>query len=287
MQMQLRIKQVLTAAAAFGFVTAGAGSAWAGDHLVSSGLDLPSKLSLGVGFDCKNHPGPSITLGDGKIALGGVSGQLTFSNNLKFTHVADPGILVRSAVLLDFGTEIQIPKQPSRDADYYGSPLSGTGVGGNPWIYAELYDANGNGLKQLDGKTLGPVLLGRCVQGAAVIDTDFLQAVLATARIHKDDDDNCYNNPGPYIYVEDGIITFGGVKVRVTFTNNAKFTHAAAGDAIVEFDILSPNGTVTIPKQPPLGGAGGNPHVWFQFLNGDEPVGTWPGFYLGRCNQDL
>ena len=287
MQMKFGFKKALTAVAAFGFVISGAASASAGDHLVSSGLDLPSKLSLGVGFDCRNHPGPSITLGDGKIRLGGVEGQLTFSNNLKFTHVADPGVLVRSAVFLNFGTEIQIPKQPSRPADYYGSPLSGTGVGGNPWIYAELYDGKGNGLKKLDGSALGPFLLGRCVQGAAVIDKDFLQAVLATARIHKDGDDNCYNNPGPYIYIEDGIITFSGVKVRVTFTNNAKFTHAASGDAYVEFDIVSPTGTVTIPKQPPLGGAGGNPHVWFQFLNGGKPVGTWPGFYLGRCNQDL
>jgi hypothetical protein len=283
MQKKLCFRQALAAVA----VLATAGSAWAGDHYVSSGLNLPSKLSIGVGFDCKNSPGPTISLGDGKVLLGDVEGQLTFSNNLKFTHVADPGVLVKAAVLLDFGFPVLIPKQPSRPADYYGSDLTGTGVGGNPWIYAELYDAKGNGLKKLDGSALGPILLGRCVQGAAVIDQDFLQAAIATARIHHDDDDNCYNNPGPYIYIEDGIIALSGVKVKVTFTNNAKFTHAAAGDATLEFVVISPNGTVTIPKQPPLGGAGGNPHVWFQFLNGGEPVGTFPGFYLGRCVQDL
>jgi hypothetical protein len=286
MQMKLGFKQALTALAAFGFVTTGAASAWAGDHVVASGLDLPSKLKIGLGFDCKNHPGPSITLGDGEISLGRIGGQLTFSNNLKFTHV-NSDVIVRGAVLLDFDTKIQIPKQPSRPADYYGSDLEGTGVGGNPWIYAVLYNGKGEGLKGLDGKELGPFLLGRCVQGAAVIDKDFLQAVLASARIHKNDDDNCYNNPGPYIYIEDGIVEFGGVRVKVIFTNNAKFTHVAVGDAEVEFELISPKGTITIPKQPPLGGAGGNPHVWFQFLNGYKPVGTWPGFYLGRCNQDL
>jgi len=286
MQMKFGIKQALTAVAAFGFVTAGAASASAGDHTVASGFDLASKLFIGVGFDCSNHPGPSITLGDGKIKLGRVAGQLTFANNVKFTHVNDD-VIVRSAVFLDFDSEIQIPKQPSRPADYYGSPLNGTGVGGNPWIYAELYDGKGNGLRKLDGKSYGPVLLGRCVQGAAVVDVDFLQAILASARIHHGDDDNCTNNPGPYIYIEDGIIELGGVKVKIIFTNNAKFTHAAWGDAEVEFEILSPKGTITIPKQPPLGGVGGNPHVWFQFINGYKPVGTWPGFYLGRCNQDL
>jgi hypothetical protein len=285
MQMKC-VKQALTAAAALGFVTASAGSASAGDHYVSSNFGLASKLSLGVGFNCSNHPGPSITLGDGEIRLGGVKGQLTFSNNLKFTHV-NSDVLVRAAVLLDFDSKIQIPKQPSRPADYYGSDFEGTGVGGNPWIYAVLKDGKGYGLKKLDGSDLGPILLGRCVQGAAVINTDFLQGVLATARIHKDDDDNCYNNPGPFIYIEDGIIEFGGVRITLIFTNNKKFTHAAYGDAEVEFEIISPKGTITIPKQPPLGGVGGNPHVWFQFLNGDKGIGTWPGFYLGRCNQDL
>jgi hypothetical protein len=32
---------------------------------------------------------------------------------------------------------------------------------------------------------------------------------------------------------------------------------------------------------------GGNPHVWFNFLNNGEPVASFPGFYLGRCVQDL
>src|SRR5437867_11605978 len=70
--MKLGIKQALTAVAAFGFVTTGAASASAGDHVVSSAFGLASKLDFSVGFDCSNHPGPSITLGGGTIKLGAI-----------------------------------------------------------------------------------------------------------------------------------------------------------------------------------------------------------------------
>jgi len=70
----------------------------------------------------------------------------------------------------------------------------------------------------------------------------------------------------------------------VIFTNNAKFTHAASGDAFVDFEVVPGNGfPITWPKQPVLGGVGGNPRVYYIFKNGDEYVGTWPGQYLGRC----
>lgn len=286
METKLWVRHTFMAVAAFG-LSAPAVSAQVGDQVVSSGFDLASKLSLGVAFDCANSPGPIVTFADGQIAVGAVSGQLVFSNNLELTNVTDPGVLVEAAVLLDFGTQIQIPKQPSRPADYYGSPLNGTGVGGNPWIYAELSDGVGNALRKLDGSTLGPILLGRCKQGAAVIDVGFFQPVIAAAMIHHDDTDNCYNNPGPSISITGGIITFGGVHVRVIFTNNARFTHAALDDAIVDFAIISRNGIVNVPGEPVLRGAGDSSHVWFQFLNDGKPVGTYPGFYLGRCVQDL
>jgi hypothetical protein len=281
MQMKLFVKQAFTAVAAFGFVAAGASSASAGDHVVSSAFNLASKLNFSVGFDCSNHPGPSITLGGGSAKLGPVSGQLVFANNFKLTHENDQDVTIRGQVIVNDGTPVQIPKQPSRPADYYGSDFSGTGVGGNPWIYLQL------NVKKLDGSDYGPILLGRCVQGAAIVDLAYLHAVLSKVTVTHDSDDSCTNNPGPYIYVKEGILSLSGVKGQIIFTNNRKFTHAAYGDAVVDFDLVIDGTGIIIPKQPPLGGVGGNPHVWFNFLNDGKPVATFPGFYLGRCVQDL
>jgi hypothetical protein len=284
MQMKLGIKQALTAVAVFGFVTAGASSAMAGDHYVSTGINLHSKLSFGTLFDCKNSPGPTITVGGGSSTLGPINAQLTFANNVKLTHVTSRDVVVKAdSTFFSDGGGIQIPKQPSRPADYYGSELNGTGVGGNPWVYAILSDDFDKPLKNQDGSDVNAILLGRCVQGAASVDLDLLAAILAEATISTEGD-NCYNNPGPYIYIKDGIVSFGGVKLQIVFTNNAKFTHAAWGDATVNFT-LYPAGTFTIPKQPSHGGVGGNPHVWFQFKDGDDLID--PSFYLGRCVQDL
>ena len=279
--MKLGIKQAFTAAAAFGFVATGAASALAGDHVVSSAFGLASKLDFSVGFDCSNHPGPSITLGGGTIKLGPIGGELVFANNVKLRHEYDADVIVKAEIVVNDGNPVQIPKQPSRPASYYGSDFTGTGVGGNPWIYLDL------DVKKLDGSAYGPILLGRCVQGAAVISTDFLQAVLAQATVTHDDTDSCTNNPGPYIYVKEGIVALTGIKGSIIFTNNRKFTHAAYGDAVVDFQLTLDGGDLKIPKQPSHGGVGGNPHVWFNFLNDGEPVATFPGFYLGRCVQDL
>jgi hypothetical protein len=249
--------------------------------VVSSAFNLTSKLSFSVGFDCSNHPGPSITLGGGSLNLGPVGGELVFANNFKLTHENDQDVTIRAEVIVNDGSPVQIPKQPSRPATYYGSDFSGTGVGGNPWIYLQL-DA-----KKPDGRPYGPILLGRCVQGASIVGVDILEAILAAVTVTHDSSDSCTNNPGPYIYVKEGILSLGGVKGTIIFTNNAKFTHAASGDAVVDFDLVLDGTRIIIPKQPPLGGVGRNPHIWFNFLNNGEPVATFPGFYLGRCVQDL
>jgi hypothetical protein len=281
MQMKTFVQKALTTGSAFAFLAATAGSAWAADHAVSSSFNLASKLTFSVGFDCANHPGPSITLGGGSAKLGSVGGQLVFANNFKLTHENDQDVTIRSSVIINDGLPVEIPKQPSRPADYYGSDFSGTGVGGNPWIYLQL------NVKKLDGSDYGPILLGRCVQGAALVDLAYLHAILAQVTVTHDDTDNCTNNPGPFIYVKGGLITLSGVKGTIIFTNNRKFTHAAYGDAVVDFELVIDGTGIVIPKQPPLGGVGGNPHVWFNFLNNGKPVASFPGFYLGRCVQDL
>ena len=180
---------------------------------------------------------------------------------------------------------VQIPKQPSRPANYYGGNFTGTGVGGNPHVYVQILDQSGNPAKGVNGSALPPIYLGRCVQGFSNVNASYLQAVIASAYV-KIDSDSCTNNPGPWITIDAGNLLLSGSKGRVIFTNNAKFTHVAKGDATVDFDIIPAGGNpITWPKQPVLGGVGGNPHIWYIFKSGDEYVGTWPGYYLGRCVQ--
>src|SRR3954462_7286341 len=69
----------------------------------------------------------------------------------------------------------------------------------------------------------------------------------------------CDNSPGPQITIE-GKIVLGGLQVELIFKNNLKGTHTD----VVTFDstiaLVPVGGKITIPKQPVLGGVGGNPH---------------------------
>jgi len=95
----------------------------------------------------------------------------------------------------------------------------------------------------------------------------------------------CQNNPGPNITLS-GEIGLGGLGVQLIFRNNVKGTH----ETVVTFQtnvVLVPLGTkITIPKQPVLGGVGGNPHIWLQFCDPSQGNLT-EEIYLGRCVQGL
>jgi hypothetical protein len=94
------------------------------------------------GDGCSNKGGPYITL-DGLLTLSGVKAKFIFRNNVKGTHTAEE---TRDVTLLDDGTKLVIPKQPSRG-----------GVGGNPIIIIQFLHG--------DGTPIGdPINLGRCVQ---------------------------------------------------------------------------------------------------------------------------
>src|SRR5262249_38383007 len=92
-------------------------------------------------------------------------------------------------------------------------------------------------------------------------------------------------SPGPQITLS-GEITLGGLQAQLIFQNNVKGTHTT----VVTFAtnvVLIPEGTViTIPKQPVLGGVGGNPWIWIQFCDNHGNNLTDPVF-LGRCVQGL
>jgi hypothetical protein len=206
---------------------------------------------------CDNSPGPQITL-EGEIALGGLQLQMVFENNVKGTHKTVV-TLETNIVLVPLGDKIVIPKQPVLG-----------GVGGNPYIWLQFYDGKGNNLTD-------PIFLGRCVQGLT-IGEDFLNPAVVATLITASD---CSNNPGPYITFDSGL-NLSGLNARFIFSNNVKGTHTA--DATANVTILPEGTAVTIPKQPVLGGSGGNPLIWIQFLQGngveiDDPI------FLGRCVQ--
>ena len=95
----------------------------------------------------------------------------------------------------------------------------------------------------------------------------------------------CNNSPGPQITLE-GEIALGGIQMELIFKNNDKGTHTTTvtyGSKVV----LVPLGdSITIPKQPVLGGVGGNPYIWIQFHDG-EGKNLSEEIYLGRCVQGL
>src|SRR5439155_1286152 len=77
----------------------------------------------------------------------------------------------------------------------------------------------------------------------------------------------------------------GGLEIELIFQNNLKGTH----QTIVTFAtnvVLVPLGDkIVIPKQPVLGGVGGNPHIFIQFFNNAGNLSD--EIYLGRCVQGL
>ena len=208
---------------------------------------------------CENNPGPYITL-NGQLSLSGVTARIILTNNAKFTHTASAEAYA-DVVIVPGGESIQIAKQPSRG-----------GVGGNPWIYFQFTDCKG-------GTVGSPIKLGRCVQGLGGVNGNFPIPTAIAAALTG----GCSNNPGPFITLG-GDLRMGGLCGRIILTNNAKFTHVATEDVVVDVTLLEDGKTITFAKQPPLGGAGGNPHIYVQFLDGSGSSLGSP-IYIGRCVQ--
>ena len=95
--------------------------------------------------------------------------------------------------------------------------------------------------------------------------------------------EECSNNPGPRITLE-GVTALGGVGVAMRFTNNMKGTHEAGAESNISVAMLPAGEAVSIPKQPVLGGTGGNPFMWIQFTDAAGRA-TSEEVYIGRCVQ--
>jgi hypothetical protein len=250
------LKSIQAAAALAALLGLGSASALA-DQLVSAQFNMPIHVTSQINeTGCDNSPGPQITL-EGEISLGGLGIQLVFQNNVKGTHQTVV-TFATNVVLVPLGDKIVIPKQP----------VDG-GVGGNPHIWIQFYGKAGN--------LSDEIYLGRCVQGLK-LENDFLNSTLAAVLISSE---GCFNHPGPTITFGGGE-THAGLKARFIFRNNVKGTHMAEDTR--EVTLLPDGAQVVIPKQPVLGGSGGNPLIWVDFLQGNgDPIGD-PTF-LGRCNQ--
>src|SRR5256886_9681179 len=94
---------------------------------------------------------------------------------------------------------------------------------------------------------------------------------------------DCSNSPGPNITL-DGFAALGGFGIEMTFSNNLKSTHDYTVDKQVDIALQPAGQTITIPKQPVLGGVGGTPFMRAQFVNAAGPP-TRDHTQLGRCVQ--
>jgi len=228
------------------------------DQRISTGYDMPIVVSGEISTsDCQNSPGPQITL-EGAISLGGIQLELILQNNEKGTHkttVTQSSTLV----LVPLGDEIVIPKQPVQG-----------GVGGNPHLWLQFVDGQGNALGE-------ETYLGRCVQGLQ-FNSSLLNEALAIADMEFLD---CSNKGGPWINIS-GDIVMSGMKARFIFRNNLKGTHTA--EEVRDVELIAEGATIRIPKQPVRGGVGGNPHISARFLDGTGAPIT-EAVYLGRCNK--
>ncbi|MGH7529269.1 MAG: hypothetical protein ACREMN_02715 [Gemmatimonadales bacterium] len=214
---------------------------------------------------CDNSPGPYITI-SGAMTLGGLGTRMTFTNNVKGTHTFTDDAHVDLSVVPE-DTSISIPKQPVLG-----------GVGGNPFIWIQLEDGNGQAVS-------GEIFLGRCVQGLqGNTQVDFSSLAHAIATIAVQD---CANSPGPEITLNGDLDVAAGLDAVFIFKNNdnpVDGPHRANADAVVAVQLVPPGLDVTFNKQPVLGGVGGNPWIWFNFLSGAGAPLSEPAL-LGRCEQ--
>lgn len=228
------------------------------DQQVSTTGMIPVNVQASVSASgCTNNPGPYITL-NGVVSLTQVGAKFTFQNNDQGTHTYTS---TATTTVVNQGTSIQIPKQPVLG-----------GVGGNPYIWIQFVDNNGNPMSS-------PVFLGRCVQGLS----DISQTVSVPATLTADVSALDCSNTGSTIGLT-GNLAMNGLNAKIIFTNNADGTHT--NDQFVKATVIPTGISIEFPKQPSLGGVGGNPFISLQFQDANgATIGN--SISLGRCVQNL
>ena len=233
-------------------------------HINNNNIALPAAVTASLeAEECSNNPGPRITL-SGFTAVGGFGVAMRFTNNMKGTHEAGAENNVSLAVT-PVGEPISIPKQPVLG-----------GAGGNPFMWVQFTDAAGRATSE-------EIYIGRCVQGERYGFTRALNtSAAATVQFAVE---SCENSPGPFISLGGGV-ALGGLGARVIFRNN---DNPVGGphendETVREVTLIGAGSSYTIPKQPVLGGVGGNPWIFAGFLNAaGDALGSQT--LIGRCEQ--
>jgi hypothetical protein len=232
-----------------------------GGGIIKTSLRINSHVEATTTAEgCTNNPGPFITL-SGELTLGGLNGRLIFKNNVKGTHTNTEDAII-DVVILDEGEVIRFNKQPPHG-----------GVGGNPHISIQFLDGRGRPISKEN-------YLGRCVQGLRTTNLDFGMLTEAEAKVTSG---GCDNSGGPFLTLT-GELRLGGINARLIFRNNAKGTHERIEQVEVDVVIVPAGETIRFAKQPPQGGAGGNPLIFFQFTDSSGNAMS-KEIYLGRCVQ--
>ena len=236
-----------------------------GVQSVSANVPMPVSVHIDAeSSSCENSPGPTVTL-SGILAVAGLGVQTIFQNNVKGTHMHTEETMA-TAVLIPAGESLSIPKQPV---------LGGTG--GNPFIWVQFTDANGNAMSD-------EIFIGRCVQGIFATDASFVIRALATADVTG----GTCDNTGSTISLS-GELSLSGVNAQIIFRNNDNPVggpHENDQPVKVSVVLIPAGESIEFAKQPPLGGVGGNPWIYLEFLSANgEPVSD--NFLLGRCVQDF
>jgi len=117
-------------------------------------------------------------------------------------------------------------------------------------------------------------------QAQTTVTKTFVMPVQVQAAVNMA---GCDNSPGPQITL-DGAVKLGGLTVQMTFRNNVKGTHTYTAQSSVDVVAVPAGGSLVIPKQPVLGGVGGNPFIWVQMVDGNGGALS-SEIFLGRCVQ--
>lgn len=109
------------------------------------------------------------------------------------------------------------------------------------------------------------------------------RSVTVPVRVRATVDHDVCDNTGASITIG-GTLEYGGLGVRMRFSNNMKGTRTATADEELNIEVTPAGGSVTVPKQPSRGGVGGNPWISFT-LRTDDGDDLTEAIVLGRCVQ--
>src|SRR5256712_119302 len=137
-------------------------------------------------------------------------------------------------------------------------------------------------MKKLFGASLVLLCLGlvSVAHATTTVSTTFETPVNVQTSISTS---GCSNSPGPTITLQ-GALSLGGIGVKLLFENNVIGTHTYTVESTASATVIPQGQSIQIPKQPVLGGVGGNPWIFLQFTDGKGNVVS-DSFLLGRCVQ--